>query len=85
MDSRESCAAVSGSGAGEQEESLCRNCISQLKDIRLQLEGCETRTVHRIRLPLDKDPAKECTQRINDQQVSPPPPRAGKKGAGGQP
>uniref|UniRef100_A0A803TC99 SH3 domain-containing protein n=1 Tax=Anolis carolinensis TaxID=28377 RepID=A0A803TC99_ANOCA len=54
---------------GEQEESLCRNYISQLKDIRLQLEGCESRTTHKIRLPLDKDPAKECTQRITDQQV----------------
>uniref|UniRef100_A0A803SXN3 Plectin n=1 Tax=Anolis carolinensis TaxID=28377 RepID=A0A803SXN3_ANOCA len=54
---------------GKQEESLCRNYISQLKDIRLQLEGCESRTTHKIRLPLDKDPAKECTQRITDQQV----------------
>nr|XP_056710553.1 plectin [Euleptes europaea] len=53
---------------GEQEESLCRNFISQLKDIRLQLEGCESRTIHKIRSPLDKDPAKECAQRINDQQ-----------------
>ncbi|XP_042319568.1 plectin isoform X4 [Sceloporus undulatus] len=53
---------------GEQEESLCRNFISQLKDIRLQLEGCESRTIHKIRLPLDKDPAKECAQRITDQQ-----------------
>ncbi|XP_061463226.1 plectin isoform X6 [Rhineura floridana] len=53
---------------GEQEESLCRNFISQLKDIRLQLEGCESRTIHKIRSPLDKDPAKECAQRISDQQ-----------------
>ncbi|KAJ7338281.1 hypothetical protein JRQ81_011044 [Phrynocephalus forsythii] len=53
---------------GEQEESLCRNFISQLKDIRLQLEGCESRTIHRIRSPLDKDPAKECAQRLSDQQ-----------------
>ncbi|KAL8181400.1 UNVERIFIED_CONTAM: hypothetical protein K2H54_001018 [Gekko kuhli] len=53
---------------GEQEESLCRNYISQLKDIRLQLEGCESRTIHKIRSPLDKDPARECAQRISDQQ-----------------
>ncbi|XP_062987335.1 plectin isoform X3 [Elgaria multicarinata webbii] len=53
---------------GEQEESLCRNFISQLKDIRLQLEGCESRTIHKIRSPLDKDPARECAQRISDQQ-----------------
>uniref|UniRef100_A0A6J0UHJ6 Plectin isoform X5 n=1 Tax=Pogona vitticeps TaxID=103695 RepID=A0A6J0UHJ6_9SAUR len=53
---------------GEQEESLCRNFLSQLKDIRLQLEGCESRTIHRIRSPLDRDPAKECAQRLSDQQ-----------------
>ncbi|CAM9306108.1 unnamed protein product [Bubo scandiacus] len=53
---------------GEQDESLCRSYISQLKDIRLQLEGCETRTVHKIRLPLDKDPLQECAQRIAEQQ-----------------
>lgn len=54
---------------GEQEESRCQRCISELKDIRLQLEACETRTVHRLRLPLDKEPARECAQRIAEQQV----------------
>ncbi|XP_067568730.1 plectin isoform X18 [Pseudorca crassidens] len=53
---------------GEQESSLCQRCISELKDIRLQLEACETRTVHRLRLPLDKEPARECAQRITEQQ-----------------
>ncbi|XP_064910841.1 plectin isoform X36 [Columba livia] len=53
---------------GEQDESLCKSYISQLKDIRLQLESCESRTIHRIRLPLDKDPARECAQRISEQQ-----------------
>ncbi|KAM5313629.1 plectin isoform 18-T18 [Glossophaga mutica] len=53
---------------GEQEESRCQRCISELRDIRLQLEACETRTVHRLRLPLDKDPARECAQRIAEQQ-----------------
>lgn len=55
--------------AGEQEESRCQRCISELKDIRLQLEACEARTVHRLRLPLDKEPARECAQRIAEQQV----------------
>lgn len=54
---------------GEQEESRCQRCISELKDIRLQLEACETRIVHRLRLPLDKDPARECAQRIAEQQA----------------
>ncbi|XP_043363133.1 plectin isoform X9 [Dermochelys coriacea] len=53
---------------GEQDESMCKSYISQLKDIRLQLEGCESRTVHKIRAPLDKDPVKECAQRISEQQ-----------------
>ncbi|XP_054446557.1 plectin isoform X12 [Pteronotus mesoamericanus] len=53
---------------GEQEESRCQRCISELRDIRLQLEACETRTVHRLRLPLDKEPARECAQRIAEQQ-----------------
>ncbi|XP_042525340.1 plectin isoform X1 [Dipodomys spectabilis] len=53
---------------GEQEESRCQRCISELKDIRLQLEACETRLVHRLRLPLDKEPARECAQRIAEQQ-----------------
>lgn len=54
---------------GAQEESRCQRCISELKDIRLQLEACETRTVHRLRLPLDKEPARECAQRIAEQQA----------------
>ncbi|XP_028919848.1 plectin isoform X5 [Ornithorhynchus anatinus] len=53
---------------GEQDESLCQRYISELKDIRLQLEACEARTVHRIRTPLEKDPARECAQRITEQQ-----------------
>ncbi|XP_078542690.1 plectin isoform X4 [Lissotriton helveticus] len=53
---------------GEQDESTCKNYISQLKDIQLQLEGCESRTIHKIRSPIDKDPVKECSQRITDQQ-----------------
>ncbi|XP_068953172.1 plectin isoform X11 [Petaurus breviceps papuanus] len=53
---------------GEQEESLCQRYISELKDIRLQLEACEGRIVHRLRMPLDKEPARECAQRITEQQ-----------------
>ncbi|KAM9308498.1 plectin-like [Gastrophryne carolinensis] len=53
---------------GEQDESTCKNYISQLKNIQLQLDGCESRTVTKIRSPLDKDPVRECSQRIGDQQ-----------------
>ncbi|XP_064010405.1 plectin [Pogoniulus pusillus] len=53
---------------GEQEEALCRSHISQLRDIRLQLESCESRTVTKVRLPLGKEPARECAQRQSEQQ-----------------
>ncbi|KAM4706329.1 plectin isoform 1-T1 [Rhinophrynus dorsalis] len=53
---------------GEQDENTCKNYISQLKNIQLQLEGCESRTVNKIRTPLDKDPIRECSQRIGEQQ-----------------
>ncbi|XP_044525577.1 plectin [Gracilinanus agilis] len=53
---------------GEQEETLCQRYISELKDIRLQLEACEGRIVHRLRMPLEKEPARECAQRITEQQ-----------------
>ncbi|KAM4865074.1 plectin isoform 14-T14 [Thomomys bottae] len=53
---------------GEQDESRCQRCISELKDVRLQLETCETRIVHRLRLPLDKEPSRECAQRLAEQQ-----------------
>ncbi|XP_075271448.1 LOW QUALITY PROTEIN: plectin [Opisthocomus hoazin] len=52
----------------EQEEALCRGWVSQLQDISLRLEGCESRTVHRLRLPLDQDPLRECAQRLAEQQ-----------------
>ncbi|XP_041039511.1 plectin-like isoform X7 [Carcharodon carcharias] len=53
---------------GEQDELSCKKYVTQLKDIRLQLEGCEKRTIHKIRQPLDKNPLVECKQRISEQQ-----------------
>ncbi|XP_077455021.1 plectin isoform X2 [Stigmatopora argus] len=55
---------------GQQNESLCKNYIVELKDIRLLIEDCEARTVTRIRKPLEKDPLKECVQKtVNQQKV----------------
>ncbi|XP_059496941.1 plectin-like isoform X6 [Stegostoma tigrinum] len=53
---------------GEQDEVSCKQYVTQLKDIRLQLESCEKRTIRKIREPLDKDPLGECKQRLNEQQ-----------------
>ncbi|KAJ8000282.1 hypothetical protein DPEC_G00203220 [Dallia pectoralis] len=53
---------------GEQDESECRRYLTQIKDLRLKLEGCETRTVTRLRQPVDKDPLKACSQRTAEQK-----------------
>ncbi|XP_014911188.1 plectin isoform X19 [Poecilia latipinna] len=53
---------------GQQDETLCKNYISEIKDLRLRIENCESQTVSRIRKPLDKEPLKECIQKRTDQQ-----------------
>ncbi|XP_054897951.1 plectin-like isoform X34 [Poeciliopsis prolifica] len=53
---------------GQQDETLCKNYISEIKDLRLRIENCESQTVSRIRKPLDKEPLKECSQKWGEQQ-----------------
>ncbi|XP_071324950.1 plectin isoform X5 [Trachinotus anak] len=53
---------------GQQNESLCKNYISELKDLRLHIEDCESQTVARIRKPLEKEPLKECVQKTTEQK-----------------
>ncbi|KAK3532089.1 hypothetical protein QTP86_007071 [Hemibagrus guttatus] len=48
---------------GEQDESVCKSYITQIKDLRLRLEGCESRMVSRLRQAVDKEPLKACAQR----------------------
>lgn len=55
--------------AGEQDESICKTYITQIKNLRLQVEDCESRTVARIRQPVDKDPLRDCMQKTADQKV----------------
>lgn len=55
--------------AGQQDETLCKNYISEVKDLRLQIEDCENRTVARIRKPLEAEPLKECLQKTTEQKV----------------
>ncbi|KAM9013694.1 plectin isoform 18-T18 [Ara ararauna] len=57
-----------GHEKGEQDESLCQSFLSRLKELSLQLQRCESSTIHRLRLPLDKDPQAECARRITEQQ-----------------
>uniref|UniRef100_A0A8C9SRN4 Plectin b n=1 Tax=Scleropages formosus TaxID=113540 RepID=A0A8C9SRN4_SCLFO len=67
-DKKRSCWPPAERPAPIQDESTCRTYISQVKDLRLQLEGCEARTVARIRQPVDKEPLKDCAQRATEQQ-----------------
>nr|XP_043889520.1 plectin-like isoform X8 [Solea senegalensis] len=53
---------------GQQDETLCKNYMSEIKDLRLNIENCEARTVARIRKPLDKEPLKECVQKTTEQK-----------------
>ncbi|XP_032872609.1 plectin isoform X1 [Amblyraja radiata] len=53
---------------GEEVEQSCKTFVTQLKDIRLQLERCEDRTIHKIRQPLARDALLDCGQRLRDQQ-----------------
>ncbi|KAM9852487.1 plectin-like [Aulostomus maculatus] len=53
---------------GQQDETLCKNYISELKDLRLRIEDCEAGTVARIRKPMDKEPLRECVQKTADQK-----------------
>ncbi|MED6232062.1 hypothetical protein ATANTOWER_019856, partial [Ataeniobius toweri] len=53
---------------GQQDETLCKNYICEIKDLRLRIEDCELQTVARIRKPVAKEPLKECSQKRTEQQ-----------------
>ncbi|CAL8260213.1 unnamed protein product, partial [Boreogadus saida] len=53
---------------GEQYESVCKSYTSQLKDLRVRIEDCETHTVNRIRRPLGEEPLKECLLKTSEQK-----------------
>ncbi|XP_037532385.1 plectin isoform X7 [Nematolebias whitei] len=53
---------------GQQDETLRKNYISELKDLRLRIEDCEAQTVARIRKPVEKEPLRECAQKRTEQQ-----------------
>ncbi|KAM6910391.1 plectin isoform 2-T2 [Xenentodon cancila] len=53
---------------GQQDETLCKNYISEVKDLRLRIEDCDAKTVACIRKPVEKEPLKECAQKTTDQK-----------------
>uniref|UniRef100_A0A3Q3K2X3 Plectin n=1 Tax=Monopterus albus TaxID=43700 RepID=A0A3Q3K2X3_MONAL len=58
---------VSSAEQGEQDESMCKTYLTKIKDLRLRLEGCENRTVTRLRQPVDKEPLKACALKTAEQ------------------
>uniref|UniRef100_A0A3Q3L8E7 Plectin n=1 Tax=Mastacembelus armatus TaxID=205130 RepID=A0A3Q3L8E7_9TELE len=51
----------------EQDESVCKTYLTKIKDLRLRLEGCENRTVTRLRQPVEKEPLKACALKTAEQ------------------
>ncbi|XP_054874026.1 plectin a isoform X34 [Amphiprion ocellaris] len=58
---------VTSAEQGEQDESVCKTYLTKIKDLRLKLEGCENRTVTRLRQPVDKEPLKACAMKTAEQ------------------
>ncbi|NXH13855.1 DYST protein, partial [Bucco capensis] len=52
----------------EQEESLYNLYISEVRNIRLQLESCEERLIQQIRTPMERDDLHESVFRISEQE-----------------
>ncbi|XP_049632684.1 dystonin isoform X1 [Suncus etruscus] len=52
----------------EQEESVYNLYISEVRNIRLQLENCEDRLIRQIRTPLERDDLHESVFRITEQE-----------------
>ncbi|XP_075001353.1 dystonin isoform X4 [Calonectris borealis] len=52
----------------EQEESIYNLYISEVRNIRLQLESCEERLIRQIRTPMERDDLHESVFRISEQE-----------------
>ncbi|XP_065488904.1 dystonin isoform X13 [Caloenas nicobarica] len=52
----------------EQEESIYNLYISEVRNIRLQLESCEERLIRQIRTPMERDDLRESVFRISEQE-----------------
>ncbi|XP_069036167.1 dystonin isoform X12 [Lepisosteus oculatus] len=52
----------------EQEESVYNLFISEVRNFRMRLEGCEERLIRQIRTPLERDDLQESILRISEQE-----------------
>lgn len=55
--------------SGEQDELTCKRYLTQIRDLRLRLEGCENRTVTHFRQPMGEEPLKACAAKTAEQKV----------------
>lgn len=55
--------------SGEQEELTCKNYLTQIRDLRLRLEGCENQTVTHFRRSMGEEPLKTCASKTAAQKV----------------
>uniref|UniRef100_A0A3B3I6S7 Plectin n=1 Tax=Oryzias latipes TaxID=8090 RepID=A0A3B3I6S7_ORYLA len=58
---------ASSAEQGDQDESVCRTYLTKIKDLRLQLESCENRTVTHLRQPVEKEALKACALKTAEQ------------------
>lgn len=55
--------------SGEQDELTCKRYLTQIRDLRLRLEGCENRTVTHFRQHMGEEPLKACAAKTAEQKV----------------
>ncbi|XP_062342512.1 plectin a isoform X6 [Osmerus eperlanus] len=53
---------------GDQDDSVCKSYLSRIKDLHLRLDGCESRTVSRLRQAIHKEPLKDCALKTVEQK-----------------
>ncbi|XP_068615270.1 plectin-like [Brachionichthys hirsutus] len=58
---------VSSAEQGEQDESLCKTHLAQVEKLHLRLQGCEGRTIARLRQPLEAEPLEACALKTAEQ------------------
>lgn len=58
--------------SGEQDELACKSYLSQTRELRLRLEGCENRTLLRFRQPVGAEPLEACAGKAAEQKVASP-------------
>lgn len=48
----------------------CKRYLTQIRDLRLRLEGCENRTIMHFRQPVGEEHLKACATKTAEQKVT---------------